>query len=177
MPPFPKPRPHRKGSGSRRSKSIVEAARQRDGVCLAGMYFQDGCVPGFDVAHIRSWGAGRSEADRLENVICMCRRHHDRHERREIPDITLQGILYHFYGYGPPEEVCSLLDAIAAIGRQQGLETWWHLEPDMFTVQFRGTFYRLSLAYSWVTAMAVDREAFLREIEASVRPTLLTLTE
>lgn len=50
--------------------------------------------------------------DVLENLICLCRKHHQAHEHGRIADITLQLILYHFYGYGPDPGTILTLEAI-----------------------------------------------------------------
>jgi len=48
----------------------------------------------------------------LENLICLCRKHHQAHENGRIADITLQCILYNFYGYGPDPGTVMTLDAV-----------------------------------------------------------------
>nr|MBN1228873.1 HNH endonuclease [Anaerolineae bacterium] len=149
MKPVPKPEPSSRGHGSQRNRSIVDAARERDGVCLVGLWSQDGCVPGVDVAHIRGWGAHRSSADVLENVICLCRKHHQLHENGAIPDITLQGILYHYYGYGPEPDVVQALDWIREFAQSYGLQATFRLTDALITVRYAGLFSNLTQDISW----------------------------
>jgi hypothetical protein len=73
------------------------AARKRDGCCLYGLVAQDGCVPGFDAHHIVFKGAGGNDA--VENLICLCRKHHDQAQARRISSIRLHEVLTRFYGY------------------------------------------------------------------------------
>jgi hypothetical protein len=75
----------------------ILAARRRDGCCLYGLVAQDGCVPGFDAHHIDFRGAGGNDA--LENIICLCRKHHDQAQARRIPASMLREVLTRFYDY------------------------------------------------------------------------------
>jgi len=74
----------------------------RDGVCLAGMILRDGCTVGFDVHHIASRGSGGD--DTLENMICLCRRHHNRAHNGRITRGKLREILYLYWKYDYSEE-------------------------------------------------------------------------
>ncbi len=76
----------------RRTKSVkVRVMRDLDGVCLYGLYSGDGCYGGLDPHHIvyRSKG-GRDEED---NLITLCRKHHDMVHRKEIPISELRKVL------------------------------------------------------------------------------------
>ena len=100
--PALKPGRKRRGRAVRRNRKVADAVRKRDGTCLYGIMKKDGCVPGFDPHHMTSFGSD-PRGDVLENMICLCRKHHDQAERNEIHKVELQGILYHFYGYGLPK--------------------------------------------------------------------------
>lgn len=80
------------------------------------------------MAHIKGWGA--TGIDTLENVICLCRKHHQEHEHGDIPDIALQMVLYHFYGYGPDLGVLARLDWTKELAQTYGLrsEFFWTQE-------------------------------------------------
>jgi hypothetical protein len=71
--------------------------RRRDGVCLAGLQLRDGCSVGFDVHHIASRGSGGD--DTFENLICLCRRHHNRAHMGLIPRGRLREILHLYWDY------------------------------------------------------------------------------
>ena len=71
--------------------------RKRDGVCLAGLVLKDGCSAGFDVHHIASRGAGGD--DTLENMICLCRAHHNRAHSGHITRGRLRQILHLYWNY------------------------------------------------------------------------------
>lgn len=75
----------------------IMAARRRDGCCLYGLVAQDGCVPGYDAHHIDTKGSGGNDA--LENLICLCRKHHDQAQSRRIAAKKLREVLAQFYGY------------------------------------------------------------------------------
>lgn len=111
-----------------------------------------------DVAHIKSFGGGATPIERvdvLENVIGLCRKHHQDHECKLIHDLTLQLILYHFYGYGPDEWLTEVLSAIENLAQDYGLSVLFHSEDgkvihceymgmivkfsDSFTVEFANT--------------------------------------
>ncbi len=79
------------------SPFVVEAARWRDGVCLAGLLLKDGCVPGFDVHHIDTRGSGGDDVPR--NLICLCRKHHSAAHAGRITKGALRAVLQRFFGY------------------------------------------------------------------------------
>ncbi len=70
---------------------------KRDGVCLYGLIHKDGCSGGLDAHHIIPEGIGGPDVD--ENLISLCRKHHNLAEARIIPSEVLQRILSHFFGY------------------------------------------------------------------------------
>jgi hypothetical protein len=74
----------------------IKAARKRDGCCLYGLISQDGCVEGFDVHHIETRGSGGS--DLPNNLICLCRKHHQETHAGQITKEQLRGVLKRFYG-------------------------------------------------------------------------------
>jgi len=53
--------------------------------------------PGLDPHHIRTVGAGGG--DELENIIALCRCHHDMAKTGQIPPEVFRAILTHRYGY------------------------------------------------------------------------------
>lgn len=81
---------------------IVDAARKRDGVCLIGLFMKDGCVPGYDVHHIDTRGSGGDDV--LENLICVCRKHHNQAHQKKITRGALRAALMRFYGYQYTQE-------------------------------------------------------------------------
>lgn len=72
--------------------------RQRDGVCLAGLILKDGCSTDIDVHHIASRGSGGD--DTLENMICLCRRHHNQAHAGLVTRGKLRAILHLYWNYG-----------------------------------------------------------------------------
>lgn len=151
--PAPKPGPKRKGRAVRRDKSVAEAARRRDGCCLYGLLFRDGCVPGYAPHHITSFGSDPTQ-DVLENLICLCQKHHDEAGARRIPDIVLRGVLYHFYGYGPKEDVVAILDDMKKSASEYGLTSIFDLNPKTLTLQAVGFVSRFVKEYSWTEVMS-----------------------
>ena len=71
--------------------------RKRDGCCLYGLIAKDGCVPGFDVHHLQTRGSGGDNSP--ENLICLCRKHHNEFHNGKISKEQLQAVLTRFYGY------------------------------------------------------------------------------
>lgn len=69
---------------------------ERDGGCLYGFYEGGQCQFGFDPHHIvpRSMGGD----DVSENIITLCRKHHDMAEERLIPRELLQEIVERHIG-------------------------------------------------------------------------------
>jgi 5-methylcytosine-specific restriction endonuclease McrA len=70
---------------------------KRDGVCLYGLIHKDGCSGGLDAHHIIPEGVGGPDVD--ENLISLCRKHHNLAEARIITPEVLQQILSHLFGY------------------------------------------------------------------------------
>lgn len=79
------------------SPETVQRVRQRDGVCLAGLVLKDGCVDGFNVHHIASRGSGGD--DTLQNLICLCRKHHNSAHYGLISRGKLREILRLYWNY------------------------------------------------------------------------------
>lgn len=84
------------------SPETILRARRRDGVCLAGLVLRDGCAGGVDVHHIASRGAGGD--DTLENMICLCRKHHNQAHAGRIKRGRLRAILRLYWGYSYTDE-------------------------------------------------------------------------
>ena len=64
------------------------------GLMYPGKY--GACSQGLDPHHILSRGAGGDDA--LENIITLCRRHHDLVKTGQITQKELRGILHVWYG-------------------------------------------------------------------------------
>src|SRR5690242_17212154 len=79
------------------SPETVRRVRMRDGVCLAGLMLKDGCSGGVDVHHIASRGAGGD--DTLENMICLCRKHHHQAHAGILTRGRLRAVLRFYWQY------------------------------------------------------------------------------
>ncbi len=84
------------------SPETIAHVRRRDGCCLAGLVLKDGCLEGFDVHHISSRGSGGD--DTLENLICLCRRHHNLAHYGFLSRGKLRSILQMFWKYTYTQE-------------------------------------------------------------------------
>jgi hypothetical protein len=84
----------------------------------------------------------------LENIVCLCRKHHQDAEAHRISPITLQGVLYHFYGYGPPDHIKTVLDNMRKTANEYGLTSVFELGK---WVDFKaiGFVSRFSKSYRW----------------------------
>ena len=164
----PKPGPKRRGRKPRRSKTLAQSARNRDGGCLIGLFLGDTrkCIPGFDPHHIKPYGADPHN-DVLENMICACRYHHQRAQAHFIPQITQQGILYHFYRYGPDDHIVEFLDDVRWKSSDAGYTTVFYLLPGGLNIKFIGTFRRFERNYTWKQTGMMEREVFLRDLTIS----------
>jgi hypothetical protein len=82
----------------RNSKATAEA-RKRDGICLYGWALavknNDPCSPGLDGHHIETRGSGGDDVP--ENIITLCRKHHD--NAPNVDPKVFQSILANLYGY------------------------------------------------------------------------------
>ena len=76
---------------------VMDAVRNRDGCCLIGLFLKDGCIQGYDVHHIDTRGSGGE--DTMENMICVCRKHHNAAHARRISKGALRAALNRFYKY------------------------------------------------------------------------------
>ena len=76
--------------------------RERDGVCLYGLIARDGCSGGLDPHHIKTKGSGGG--DTKENLITLCRKHHDLAQTRRIRAGELREILQRFFHYEYTQE-------------------------------------------------------------------------
>lgn len=161
--PCPKPKPKRKGLAVQRSKSVAQTVRDRDGICLYGLVFKDGCFEGYDVAHIHSWGGHGQESDVLENMLCLCRKHHRLHEDGFISDITLQLVLYNFHGYGPEGALLWYLEHIRDIAKDYGLSVRFESKDGaIVSCYFTGTWRRIDYAFSMLLLDSIrDRDMLL----------------
>ena len=145
---FPKPKPKRKGRAVRRDKSVAQAARDRDGACLYGLLYQDGCVGMLAPHHIVSFGSDPRQ-DVLENLIVLCKKHHNEAEAHTIHAITLRGILYHFYGYGPEEHDLVILDEMRKLAADYGMTSVFIMNQDMVQINCIGFVNRFSRMLTW----------------------------
>jgi hypothetical protein len=78
-------------------ETVIARARRRDGCCLLGLYTQDGCVSGFDAHHIATRGSGGDDA--LENLVCLCRRHHNLVHAGVFSQNQLRWLLWRYWRY------------------------------------------------------------------------------
>lgn len=79
-------------------KSLLDwVVSERDRTCLYGFWYAEECQFGLDPHHIikRSANGG----DVKENVITLCRKHHDMAEANLIDASCLRDILEEMYGY------------------------------------------------------------------------------
>ncbi len=79
------------------SPETIQRVKKRDGVCLAGLQLRDGCSGGIDAHHIQTRGSGGD--DTLENLICLCRRHHNMAHYGLISRGKLREILQLYWNY------------------------------------------------------------------------------
>ncbi len=162
--PAPKPKPKRKGRAVRRDKSVAQSARDRDGACLYGLLYRDGCIPGYSPHHIVSFGSD-PRYDVLENLICLCHKHHRMAEERDIHPLTLQGILYHFYGYGPSDEIVSVLGEMRKSASDYGLTSVFELCAEKLTFRAIGFVSRSVKEYWWTEVLT---PGFIRTFDADL---------
>lgn len=162
--PAPKPKKKRKGRAVRRDRGVAQAARDRDGYCLYGLLYRDGCVTGYAPHHITSFGSD-PRGDVLENLVCLCQKHHNDAEARIIPAIKLRGILYHFYGYGPDEDKIAVLDEMRKIAGEYGLTPVFELDNTEIRFNAVGFISRFAKVYEWTEALA---PGFIRIFDADL---------
>jgi hypothetical protein len=84
-------------------KVLRYVVQKRDGICMVGLALPGKygpCSAGLDPHHIINQGAGGD--DTKENLITLCRYHHDLAQSKRIPVEELRGILtkYFRYDYG-----------------------------------------------------------------------------
>jgi hypothetical protein len=114
---------------------------------LYGIIKKDGCVPGFDPHHITSFGSD-PRGDVLENMICLCRRHHNQAEAKAISKIELQGILYHFYGYGLEDQLQTMLDKVQEMAQYYGFKVIFDIIPMEVSMKFVGFVSTVDLTFN-----------------------------
>jgi hypothetical protein len=78
-------------------KGMITWVRDRDGYCIAGRELREQCLQGIDVHHIHSRGSGGG--DIKENLICLCRKHHNMAHNGLITRKQLEAMLERRYGY------------------------------------------------------------------------------
>jgi 5-methylcytosine-specific restriction endonuclease McrA len=78
-------------------KEIEYVRYKRDGVCLWGLIKRDGCSGGLDVHHIDTRGSGGDDV--RENLITLCRKHHNQAGAHRITPDELRTVLTKWYGY------------------------------------------------------------------------------
>ena len=76
--------------------------QERDGVCLYGLVKRDGCSDGLDPHHIKTKGSGGD--DTRENLITLCRKHHNEAQERKIRAGELRAILQKWFHYEYTQE-------------------------------------------------------------------------
>ena len=81
-------------------KVLEYVVQRRDGCCMWGLTHPGvygSCSAGLDPHHIINRGAGGDDAK--ENLITLCRHHHDLAQARRITVEDLHDILSKWYGY------------------------------------------------------------------------------
>ena len=76
---------------------LTWVAEERDGVCLYGLFTKRPCTAGLDPHHIKSKGSGGGDVP--ENLITLCRGHHNEAQDNLIPATDLRNILTAYFGY------------------------------------------------------------------------------
>ena len=165
--PAPKPKKKSRGRAVRRDRGVAQAARDRDGCCLYGLIYRDGCVAGYAPHHITSFGSDPRQ-DVLENLICLCQKHHNEAEAHTMPAIQLQGLLYHFYGYGPSDEQVGILNEMRKTAGEYGLTSVFELDNTEIRFSAVGFVSRFAKSYDWDEATA---PGFIRVFEADLAST------
>jgi len=98
--------------------------------------------------HIVSFGSDPRQ-DVLENLIVLCKKHHNEAEAHTIHAITLRGILYHFYGYGPEEHDLVILDEMRKLAADYGMTSVFIMNQDMVQINCIGFVNRFSRMLTW----------------------------
>jgi hypothetical protein len=80
-------------------KTIDWVLHKRDGCCMYGLHTHRtrACSGPLDPHHIQTRGAGGDDVP--ENLITLCRTHHNLAQNHRIPKEELYGILRDRYGY------------------------------------------------------------------------------
>ena len=68
----------------------------RDGICLAGFFLKEPCCGGLDAHHIKTKGSGGG--DNPENLITLCRGHHNDAHAGKITKGQMKSWLEELYG-------------------------------------------------------------------------------
>lgn len=85
----PAPKPPKKARKRKNSRAIkIYVTQERDGVCLYGLSTGKACSAGLDPHHIQPRGSGGE--DIAENLITLCRAHHDDAQQNKIGRGTLR---------------------------------------------------------------------------------------
>jgi len=79
----------------------------------------------------------------------MCKKHHNEAEAHTIHSITLQGILYHFYKYGLPDDKFTVIDDMRKIAAEYGLTSVFTMNDDMVQILCVGFVSKFSHMFSW----------------------------
>jgi hypothetical protein len=122
------------------------------------------CVPGYVPHHIKTFGSDPRN-DVLENLICVCEYHHRRAQEHFISVIELQGILYHFYRYGPPEHITELLDDLREAAHLSGYTSVFKLMPGGLHCKFVGMWRVRTKDYTWAQTEMMERDALTRDLK------------
>lgn len=78
-------------------------SNERDGICLVGLYTHQACSGGLDPHHIDSKGSGGGDVP--QNLITLCREHHNQAQEHKISKDELREILTAYFGYEYQEAV------------------------------------------------------------------------
>ena len=80
------------------SRTVDEDAIEKTrnfGVCIYGLVAKDGCSGGLDVHHIKTRGSGGGDTG--DNLILLCRKHHQEAHMGLISKDLLRAAVRHFY--------------------------------------------------------------------------------
>ena len=81
---------------------IAWVRNKRDKCCMWGASHKDNCSAGLDVHHIQTKGSGGGDVQ--ENLITLCRKHHDMAGARRIRPEELHAVLSMYYAYEYEDE-------------------------------------------------------------------------
>lgn len=88
-------------------------------------------------------------------------------ENYVIAPIVFQGMLYHFYGYGPTEDIVEVLDEIKEASSMHGFTARFELDLKGVSITYISTMQRKHQRYSWINLLNINlfpRGEFIKSI-------------